>query len=120
MLEQKHNEEQNADAANSQPAYCKTDVSGTQSDVSPEYCKQLEQSGFVKSSNGAFTLCHNETEYRFYLSRNNASARVVWKGCPMPSLFHNMSVDSSQELDYLIKNVLIKIQTFMAKAPTDI
>ena len=27
MLEQKHNEEQNADAANSQPAYCKTDVS---------------------------------------------------------------------------------------------
>lgn len=34
MLEQKHNEEPKADAANSQPAYCKTDVSGCVS--SPE------------------------------------------------------------------------------------
>ena len=28
MLKQKHNEEQKADVANSQPAYCKTDVTG--------------------------------------------------------------------------------------------
>lgn len=43
MLEQKHNEEQKADAANSQPAYCKTDVSGSQSPkTQTEISRQLK------------------------------------------------------------------------------
>lgn len=45
MLEQKHNEEQNADAANCQPAYCKTDVSSCIS--SPNNKDGLQEKDFL-------------------------------------------------------------------------
>ena len=104
----------------SSPTIGNTPVVRSPNIVSAEYDGILVSHGFNKNEHGTYVLCHKETEYKFYLCENSASVRVVWQGCPMPSIFHGMSVDNVDELNYLIKNVLVKIPTFLAKAPTDI
>lgn len=99
------------------PSIAKPNVVRSPNVVSTEFDEILVSNGFNKNEHGTYVLCHKETQYRFNLSENLASCTVVWLGSPMPTIFHCMSVDNIDELNYLIKNVLIKIPTFMAKSP---
>ena len=120
LPEPQHSKEQKADATSVRPAIAKPHVVRSPKFVSAEYDGILVSHGFNKNEHGTYVLCHKGTEYKFYLSPNFAACRVVWQGCPMPTIFSAMSVDNVDELNYLIKNVLVKIPTFMSEAPTDI
>jgi len=113
----KAEQRKNDDVTTSSPACTKPIVVRSPNSMSPVYEKILVSNGFNKNEHGTYVLCHKETEYKFYLSSNFASCRVLWLGSPMTSIFHGMSVDNIDDLYYLIKNVLVKIPTLMAKTP---
>ena len=117
LPEPQHSKEQKDDATSVRPAIAKPRVVRSPKSVSTEYDKILVSNGFNKNEHGAYVLCHKETDYRFYLSSNFASCRALWLGSPMTSIFHGMSVDNIDDLNYLIKNVLVKIPNLMAKTP---
>lgn len=107
MLEQKMNEEQNADVANSQPAYCKTDVTCIPS-VTPncETSFDLSKYGFVLS-------CGGNGDVEFYRRESDGFSVELSADVYSLSLFNGekemvvanrYKVSTREQLDFLIFN----------------
>lgn len=109
MLEQKHNEELNADAANSQLAYCKTDVTCIPSVAqNRETSFDLSKYGFILSRRGETGVEFYRREFDGFFVELMVSADVyslyLFDGETEIKVANRYKVSSQEQLDFLVFN----------------
>lgn len=109
MLEQKQNNEQNADAANHQPAYCKTDVTCIPS-VTPnrETSFDLSKYGFILNRGGNGDVEFYRREFDGFSVELMVSADVyslyLIDGETEIKVANRYKVSTQEQLDFIIFN----------------